>query len=280
VYQGYPTNYPEPPKKKSRKGLIFLIILLVLALVAAGVYFFLQWRDKNPTAAPAPTTKSAPVSGSSTGSPATKPSSVSTDPPTSTPPASATGSVTDGATRSGKIATAEQRDSYELDLGAATQFTLVDVKGDVDFTLVASGVSAGNGLPGPHQYGVAAPGKHTIEVAGTQGATGEYSFRLVTLKRHRTEAKIGDTITKRLDVPGRVEEIVVKGAGAFVNIDGGTPCEDINLGFGDVADPRVLTPHLVCWDSKAEVTDGQIAIVLWSEDGKTGDYSFTIKGDQ
>lgn len=200
--------------------------------------------------------------------------------PTSTQPASNTGAVTDGATRTGRIGTAEQRDSYEPDLGTATELTLVDVTGKVDFKLIAAGESTGNGLPGPHQFGVAAPGKHTIEVSGTQGATGAYGFRLVTLRRHRTEANVGDRITQRLDVPGRVEEILVSaGTATKIVIDGGNPCEDITLGFADSADPRVSTPHLVCWDPNTTVTGPSVAIVVWSEAGKTGDYSFTIKGE-
>jgi hypothetical protein len=279
AYQTYP-NYTEPPKKKSRKGLLFFIIILVLALIGAGGYFYWQSQEKNKTAA----TPSASSQASATAS--TKASASSTTPskpsgsqaPTSTGPANNTGPVTDGATRTGKIGTAEQRDSYDLDLGSATEFTIVDIAGDVDFKLVADGVSNGNGLPGPHQFGVAEQGTHTIEVSGTSGATGAYGFRLVTLKKRQINAKVGDKITGKLDVAGRVDQYIVDAGGAAnIAIDGGTPCEDINLGFGDAADPRVLTPHLTCWDPKSEVDGGKIAIVIWSEGGKTGDYSFTIK---
>ncbi|MEV6241437.1 hypothetical protein [Lentzea sp. NPDC051838] len=194
--------------------------------------------------------------------------------------ANATGEVKDGDSRSGDIASADEQDKYDIDLGDATEFELVDVEGEVDFKVATAEESdanqKGNGLPGPNQFGVTAPGRHKLVVSGHEGAQGKYSFRLVTLKKRAFDAKPGE-VKGKLDVPGRVD--VHTFAEASVEIEDGKPCEDIQLGFSTEAEDeaKTYTPHYVCWNPKHEGENGKTQIIIWSESGKTGDYSFTVR---
>lgn len=198
--------------------------------------------------------------------------------------ANATGDVKDGDTRAGDIASADEQDTYDIDLGDATEFELVEVEGEVDFKIATAEESGanqkGNGLPGPNQFGVTAPGKHKLVVSGHEGRPGKYGFRLVTLKKRAFQAKPGE-VKGTLDVPGRVD--VHTFDAASVEIEDGKPCEDIQLGFSaesaESAEDTVktYTPHYVCWNPKHEGENGKTQIVIWSESGKTGDYSFTVR---
>ncbi|WP_086665368.1 hypothetical protein [Lentzea kentuckyensis] len=208
--------------------------------------------------------------------------------PTSTTPTTAPrpdarttaqGDVRDGDARAGDIASADEQDTYDVDLGDATEFELVEVEGEVDFKVTAQEDTnqKGNGLPGPNQFGVTAPGKHKLVVSGHEGQPGKYSFRLVTLKKRAFQSKPGE-IKGKLDVPGRVD--VHTFDAASVEIEDGKPCEDIQLGFSAESaedEAKTYTPHYVCWNPKHEGENGKTQIVIWSESGKTGDYSFTVR---
>ncbi|MFS8098509.1 hypothetical protein LFM09_15365 [Lentzea alba] len=188
------------------------------------------------------------------------------------------GDVQDGQSRSGEIVSADEQDTYDIDLGDATEFELVEVQGEVDFKIATQEEtsSKGNGLPGPNQFGVSAPGKHKLVVSGHEGVPGKYSFRLVTIKKRQLESEPGE-IKGSLDVPGRVNVHVIEAAN--VVIEDGKPCEDIQLGFStDPADEaKTYTPHYVCWNPKHESENGKTQILIWSESGRTGDYSFTVR---
>ncbi|MEU0882538.1 hypothetical protein ABZ345_28360 [Lentzea sp. NPDC005914] len=195
--------------------------------------------------------------------------------------ANATGDVKDGDSRSGDIANADEQDTYDIDLGDAAEFELVDVEGEVDFKVATAEESGanqkGNGLPGPNQFGVTAPGRHKLVVSGHEGTPGKYGFRLVTLKKHAFQSKPGE-VKGRLDVPGRVD--VHTFDASSVEIEDGKPCEDIQLGFSAESaedEAKTYTPHYVCWNPKHEGENGKTQIVIWSESGKTGDYSFTVR---
>ncbi|MFI6102025.1 hypothetical protein ACIA8G_41285 [Lentzea sp. NPDC051213] len=201
----------------------------------------------------------------------------------STPAAQAgtRGDVQDGQSRAGDIASADEQDTYDIDLGDATEFELVEVEGEVDFKVATQEESGanqkGNGLPGPNQFGVTAPGKHKLVVSGHEGQPGKYSFRLVTLKKRTVQSKPGQ-IKGKLDVPGRVDVHVLDAAS--VQIEDGKPCEDIQLGFSAESaedEAKTYTPHYVCWNPKHESENGKTQIVIWSETGKTGDYEFTVQ---
>ena len=96
----------------------------------------------------------------------------------------------------------------DVDLGDAEEFELVDVEGEVDFKIATAEESGahqkGNGLPGPNQFGVTAPGRHKLVVSGHEGTPGKYSFRMVTLKKRAFRSKPGE-VKGTLDVPGRVD---------------------------------------------------------------------------
>jgi hypothetical protein len=193
----------------------------------------------------------------------------------------AQGDVKDGEARAGDIASADEQDTYDVDLGDATEFELVDVQGEVDFKVATTEESGanqkGNGLPGPNQFGVTAPGRHELVVSGQDGQSGKYSFRLVTLKKRAFQSQPGE-VKGRLDVPGRVD--VHTFDAASVEIEDGKPCEDVQLGFSSESaddEAKTYTPHYVCWNPKHEGENGKTQIVIWSESGKTGDYSFTVQ---
>lgn len=195
--------------------------------------------------------------------------------------ANVAGDIKDGDSRSGDIASADEQDTYDIDLGDATEFELVDVEGEVDFQVATAQESGanqkGNGLPGPNQFGVTAPGRHKLVVSGHEGTPGKYGFRMVTLKKRAFQSKPGE-IKGELDVPGRVDVHTFDASG--VEIEDGKPCEDIQLGFSSESaegEAKTYTPHYVCWNPEHEGENGKTQIVIWSEGGKTGDYSFTVR---
>lgn len=231
-------------------------------LVAVGVFGFKWWRDGN--------SGTDGADSSATGD------SVATG--TVVPG----GTVQDGATVTGKVEKPGDRNGYDVVLDDV-QFSLVEVTSDVDVRVVDPGEASPTMLPGPYQYAVSAPGKYRLEVTIKDGMTGPYSFRVVTRKPRQFEVQAGDVIgevpgTGRLDVPGRVDVYVVDQPGAGrIELSGGSPCDDINLGFTSTPDtPAVATPHLACWDPTSQEIDGRIAVVIWSETGKTGDYTFRV----
>jgi hypothetical protein len=113
-----------------------------------------------------------------------------------------------------------------------------------------------------------------------EGDTGSYAFRLVTRKARKFDAKLGDKITGKLDTAGRVDVYIVDTADARrIRIGNGSPCQDISVGYSDdVAKPSTLTPALVCWDHRSADLESnhRVAIEVWSDAGKPGDYSFTV----
>jgi hemerythrin-like domain-containing protein len=97
------------------------------------------------------------------------------------------GTIRDGSTVTGGIAKPGDRNSYDLDLGDATEFSLVEVTGDIDILLVSQGFADGATLPGPFQYRLSAPGRYQLEIVGRDGATDQCRFRLV---RSSMEARV------------------------------------------------------------------------------------------
>jgi len=116
------------------------------------------------------------------------------------------GPLSDGGVRSGTLAPGETA-SYTLALDGATKFAIADVSGQVEFKVTGEVTSPL--LPGDHQFGVA-PGDHHLQVTGT----GDYHFRLVTLKPRTLTARVGEPVTGRVDRPGRVDIYRVDPAGA------------------------------------------------------------------
>lgn len=205
-----------------------------------------------------------------------KPEPASTPPPSDTtePPARDTGVVTDGDRRSGRIDGPDQRDRYEIDLGDATRFQLVEVRGEIDARIDTTAPPQGSGLPGPYRFGVGGPGRHTLVVSSKGGP---YSFRLVTYRDRQLTASVGDTVRGRLDVPGRVDVYTIDTGGRDrITLAGGSPCEDVRVGFADSAEKGVATPHYACWEPSQSVT-GRAFVAVWSESGKPGDYSFRVE---
>jgi hypothetical protein len=244
---------------RRRKRTLVVLLLLVLLLLVAGVVGFRWWHDRGDTAAD--TGESAPAGTVVPG-----------------------GTVEDGATVTGKVGKPGQRNTYDIVL-ADVQFSLVDVTGDVDVRVLDPGDAPPRMLPGPYQYAVAKPGRYRLDVTLKDGATGSYGFRVVTRKPRRFEVAAGELVgaggvagTGRLDVPGRVDVYVVdRPAAARIELAGGEPCSDVNVGFTHAPDaPTVATPHLVCWDPTSPEIEGQLAVVVWSEAGRTGDYTFRI----
>ncbi|WP_436491821.1 M91 family zinc metallopeptidase [Actinokineospora sp. HUAS TT18] len=178
-------------------------------------------------------------------------------------------------TGAGRIGAPGEKDVFRLDLAGATWFSLLDVTGSVEIKLTGPG-AASPLLPGDHQYGVLPGGEYQLEVTGS----GDYGFRLVTLKPRNLTAKVGGEVSGTLDVPGRVELVKIDPAGAERLMVTGTPCEDVTFGVvPDSPTPRVFTPYELCWEvPTSRLEDGAHVIVLWSESAKTGAYRFTAEG--
>lgn len=179
----------------------------------------------------------------------------------------------------GRIDAPGQRDGYPLDLGDATAFHLVDVTGDVRIELDGPGVQQSTVLPGGHKFGVPAPTGYRLVVSGNPGP---YGFRLVTLKQRRFEVGLGETITGRLDVPGRIDMYVVDRAGVpSITFADGHPCDStVQVGVtDDVPNPHVYTPANPCYPFAFTQADpnARHLIVVWSETAQTSDYAFTVR---
>ncbi|AXB43278.1 RHS repeat domain-containing protein [Amycolatopsis albispora] len=212
-----------------------------------------------------------------------------TPPPVTTPgPVVPGGTVRDGDRVTGTVANPGDRNTYTLELADAVHFSLVDVEGDIEVTVSGGGDAAPRIIPGPHQYAVSAPGRYELTVVPRDGQSGAYGFRVVARRPRQFEVAPGDRIgaggvpgTGRLDLPGRVDVYVVDPRGARrIELTEGTPCDDVTLGFSDTAEaPAVSTPSLVCWGVTSPELDGDgpVMVVVWSENGRTGDYSFGIE---
>ena len=252
-------------RKRGKRTLVVLLLLLVLVAVVLG----LLWRcDGNDSTA-------GGAAGGDTSA---------TDDPSPTGTVVPGGTVRDGVVVTGKVEQPGDRNSYDVVLDDL-QFSLVEVTGDVDVRVLDAGEAPPTMLPGPYQYAVSKPGTYRLEVTIKDGVTGPYSFRVVTRKPRRFEVRVGELIgeggvadTGRLDVPGRVDVFVLdRPASARIELSGGGPCEDVNLGFTNTPDtPAVATPNLACWDPTSPEIDGRLAVVVWSEAGRTGDYTFRV----
>ena len=191
------------------------------------------------------------------------------------------GTIRDGDTVVGDVKNPNERLDYSVVVEGATQFSLVDTSSKVELTLDQGNNSDFAVIPGPFNYGVAQPGTYHLTVGLPDGATGNYSFRVVMRKVRKHEVRIGDVIKGHFDTPGQVDEYVFPvAAGQKVTIADSQPCQDVTMGYTDDPDhPLVYTPGDLCWDfeSGAPAKDEKLAIVIWSEGGKPADYNLTIK---
>ncbi|ANN16077.1 hypothetical protein SD37_10770 [Amycolatopsis orientalis] len=197
-------------------------------------------------------------------------------PPPPAPPDKETeplGTLRDGS----KVAT-NRPGSYQLDLGGATDFELVDVTGEISAQVLCPDENVTHVLIGVYQFRLPAPANCRLSVTS---ANGPYGFRLVTLKHRALPAKIGDRIAGRLDVPGRVDTYRIDsvGDGKIVPTDG-SPCEGVALGVSaDGERPRVFTPHGACYGLPIANPDPgkPMFLVVWSDNADVVDYTFRIE---
>jgi hypothetical protein len=200
--------------------------------------------------------------------------------------------VHDGEVVTGKLDTAGKQDAYDLDLGSATEFQLVDVTGPISLDPV----------PGLWRKALAvdawrvadsSPEARRVTVTGLDNATGEYKFRLVTQKPRRFDVKQGDRIgqggvkgTGKLDVPGRVDVYRLDAGNATsLELADAHGC-DYWVGIADDSpDGAVTTPYPVWPDEPGGPCSSlplriepnkRFLLVVWSAEAKTLDYAFRI----
>ncbi|MGH3734213.1 MAG: hypothetical protein ACRDT6_01085, partial [Micromonosporaceae bacterium] len=196
------------------------------------------------------------------------------------------GTLRDGSLADASIDQPGQAHTYRLNLGNATVIRLHDVTGaqhSGSLRIELQGPDA-TGSPGftvtsNNQWRVAKGGAYTLKVSRADNDTGRYGFRLVTAKERRIDAAIGDTITGKLDVPGRVDLYVLKPTKKTqVYLADGTGCE-LEVALVDESPaPHVYTPSRPCWDITLGMVEPGKAylLIVWSGPGATADYSFQI----
>ncbi|MFI9815591.1 VWD domain-containing protein [Saccharothrix variisporea] len=179
-----------------------------------------------------------------TGQPVFAVSTAESESSRTTPPAPGGGPLRDGDTASGTGG----KGVFDLELGDAAEFRLVGVTGQIFFQLIdpdgTAHRSTGSTLPGSNGFRVPRPGHHRLEVDGADGFTGDFSFRLVTLKFRKLTAKLDDRVTGTLDVPGRVDLYTFDPQGAEdVQLADPQQCEHFQSGVvPDVPEASVLAP--------------------------------------
>lgn len=193
-------------------------------------------------------------------------------------PAPGGGPLRDGDTASGTGG----KGSFDLELGDATEFRLVGVQGQIFFQLIdpdgTAHRSTGSTLPGSNGFRIPRPGHYRLEVDGADGFTGDFGFRLVTLKFRKLTAKLGDRVSGTLDVPGRVDLYAFDPQGAEdVELADPRQCEHVQSGvIPDVPDASVLAPRDLCGEVSLPVADPDRphVLVIWSDEAVTGPYEF------
>lgn len=190
------------------------------------------------------------------------------------------GTIRDGDTVVGDVKNPNEKLDYDVVVEGATQFSLVDTSNKVELELDHGNNSDFAVIPGPYSYGVAQPGTYHLKVGLPEGATGNYSFRVVMRKIRKHDVRIGDVIKGHFDTPGQVDVYAFPvEPGQKVTIADSQPCQDVTMGYTDDPDkPLVYTPGNLCWDFESNaVTKDELAIVVWSEGGKPADYNLTVK---
>jgi hypothetical protein len=202
--------------------------------------------------------------------------------------------VRDGDTVSGRIGAPGERDVYQLDLGDAMEFQLVDQTGDIAIEAENTSVGWLNALiPDANRLSDRSAQASRIVVSRPDNGTGEYSFRVVAIKQRRFDVKIGaDGVpgTGRLDVPGRMDVYTLDAGGvSSIRLADHRAC---NYWVGiaeDTAGSSVPTPYPV-WSGLPDIPEGacgtipipvepgkRFHLVVWSKEAKTFDYGFRIE---
>jgi hypothetical protein len=206
--------------------------------------------------------------------------SAPTKPTHPTDPPKQGGTLRDGDTASGTGG----HGVFDLELGDAKEFRLVGVTGQIFFQLIdpdgAAHRSTGSTLPGSNGFRIPQPGHYRLEVDGADGFTGNFGFRLVTLKFRKLSAKIGDQVSGTADVPGRVDVYSFDPAGAEdVELANPEHCEKFQSGVvPDEPEVSVLAPRDLCGEVSLPVSDPARphVLVIWSDEAATGPYSFRL----
>ncbi|MEY9863065.1 hypothetical protein ABH935_008714 [Catenulispora sp. GAS73] len=198
------------------------------------------------------------------------------------------GTLHDGDSAAASITKAGQSDVYHLDLGSATVFRLADLTGGNGdsgrFTLTFKlDPDESNDAPGftytsNYQWRVDPRVSYTLTVKRDDGDTGKYGFLLLTAKEKRIPMTVGRPVAGNLEARGRVDihTFTAPSTGKLL-LTAASGC-DLTAGLvEDSPAPNVLVPYGVCSDIDMEtVQAGQkYDLIVWSDDQKTGQYSFT-----
>ncbi|GAA2367746.1 hypothetical protein Cme02nite_28430 [Catellatospora methionotrophica] len=195
----------------------------------------------------------------------------------------------DGRFAGGDIGSAQQRDRFPLALGAARWFYVSGWTGpgpgcDQSLSISLVGVSNDHRpcTGGTIRFEVPDPkADYRLEVVGVDGKKGRYQFELVTIKVRELAARIGERVTGRIDVPGRMDLYALDRAAAGKARFTDTPdCaagiwyEVLNLDTGKVevgARPFCGPVEFVPADPAARYGLGITQVDL-----STADYTFTV----
>jgi hypothetical protein len=240
-------------RDRRRRG-VLVILVLVLLLAGGAVIAWSWWTDRGSGQAGGPGAQ----------------------------PVAPGGTIRDGDTVAGEVSSPGDVDRYEIVVDEV-QFSLIDVSANIGVRMISPGEARTVTIPGPYEYAVDEPGRYTLEVTLKDGATGAYRFRVLNRRLRTFDARLGDRIGGRLDLPGRVDVYRVdRTTAARVQVTGAPPCDHVTLGFSyesALDTPDVPTPVQACggWTSHELAPSDQVAVVVWSDDGRTGDYSLTIE---
>jgi von Willebrand factor type D domain len=181
----------------------------------------------------------------------------------------------------GRIGVPGERDRYNLDLGGATEFRLVNRTGDVEADLIGPDgsphASTGATLPGADSFHLGRPGRYQLQVTG--GAPGPYSFEIVTDKLRTMPTTVGETIHGHLDLPGRIDLYRFRAATGSLHLTAAAGCADLSAGFADdEPQPRVYSPFDLCGDIQLGDQDAHRPrlLVIWSNHAQPADYTITL----
>ncbi|MFG2042956.1 hypothetical protein [Dactylosporangium sp. NPDC048998] len=131
----------------------------------------------------------------------------------------------------------------------------------------------------PYLVRLPKPGTYRLELTGT----GDYAFHFVTVKPRTVPARLGEQVTGRLEVPGRVDRREFDAAGAStVRVSGGTGlCTAITMQVYDARTGERLgldVPAPLCDGLSQPLPDpaGRYTVEVSSRGGVVGDYAFTL----
>ncbi|WP_327002531.1 VWD domain-containing protein [Dactylosporangium sp. NBC_01737] len=213
--------------------------------------------------------------------------SYASNPPPAASGASGTGAaIHDGDRTAGTLAAGESR-TYGLDLAGAPGLWVNGTTGDCGVTIQVVTpaarpfeVSGCYGLP----VLVRPPGPAGTSV--TVKGSGAYTFTIVTLKPRSRTVALGEQISGRLEVPGRVDRFEFDAAGAKgIRTTGGAggekACDDIRLRVFDARTGERLgldVPAPLCEGLTMELPDpaGRYAVEVIAFGGAVRDYSFRL----